>query len=156
MKRKSGQNSKVTGHRPPNGNRSNFMVNEGDVFKKMELFLYGRNSDSHFDIKLQSILQSLTTAKAHAGFDLERLETLGDSFLKVSTSIYLFFSLPNGNEGRLTAKRGRLVSNKKLKKLAMEKQIQSYMCNTEFGLKGNDADQEPLTLWIPPMFEKVE
>jgi len=153
-KRKSAQTSMVTSHWTSNGNWSNFKTDKGDVFKKMESFLNGRNSESDFDVKPQSILQSLTTTKAHTGFNLERLETLGDSFLKVATSIYMFFSQPNKNEGRLTEKRKRLVSNKKLKKVAMEKQIQRYMCNTVFGLKGNDTDEEPPTLWIPPMFEK--
>ena len=127
-----------------------------EVCGKMESFLKGRGDGGSTAIELQVILQSLTTRKAHAGFDLERLETLGDSFLKAATSVYLYFKHPNKDEGRLTEKRKRLVSNKKLLKLAKEKKIPQFICNTEFGLKSNNTEEDGnATLWIPPMFIKV-
>ena len=125
------------------------------VYGKMKSFLKGKSSQNSCTINLQLILQSLTTSKAHAGFDLERLETLGDSFLKMATSIFLFFSQPNRNEGRLTDKRKRLISNKKLMELATGKNVQQYMCNTEFGLKPQSNEGDDNTLWVPPMFIKV-
>eukprot|EP00795_Rhopilema_esculentum_P002763 gene2763-983_t len=122
--------------------------------------LHGKNHGRDKCVKLEVVLQSLTTAKANAGFDLERLETLGDSFLKVATSIYLFYKYPMKYEGRLTEKRKQLVCNKKLLKVAKQKDLQHVMCNTSFGVKLTGKDEDTVydhakTLWLPPMFAEV-
>lgn len=129
--------------------------NHAVVYDDLERFLHGKRNSRNHMIKPQVILQSLTTSKADAGFDLERLETLGDSFLKMATSIFLYFNHPYKNEGRLTSKRKKLISNTKLMQEAKKKGIPEAMCNTAFGLKRSGNDEDDYSLWIPPMFVKV-
>lgn len=82
-----------------------------------------RNTEWSFDFKLDDIdkdksigpgpellLQALTLANAADGFDLERLETVGDSFLKQAVTVYLFFAYPNVHEGKLSYLRSKQVS----------------------------------------------
>ncbi|CAM9319025.1 unnamed protein product [Lampetra planeri] len=45
------------------------------------------------------ILQALTLSNASDGFNLERLEMLGDSFLKHAITTYLFCTYPDAHEG---------------------------------------------------------
>lgn len=55
------------------------------------------------------LLQALTLSNASDGFDLERLETIGDSFLKQAITVYLFFTYPNVHEGKLSYLRSKQV-----------------------------------------------
>ncbi|XP_068634006.1 endoribonuclease Dicer [Battus philenor] len=64
--------------------------------------------------ELRDILTALTINKAHDTFNLERTETLGDSFLKYAASLYLFHKFPNMNEGQLTNIKSRLIGNRNL------------------------------------------
>jgi endoribonuclease Dicer len=60
------------------------------------------------------ILQALTTALANDIVNLERLETLGDSFLKLMSSLYLFQHHKCMTEGELTCLKGKHVGNRNL------------------------------------------
>jgi endoribonuclease Dicer len=60
------------------------------------------------------ILQALTSSSANDILNLERLETLGDSFLKLMSSLYLFRRYELVNEGKLTCIKGKLVGNRNL------------------------------------------
>lgn len=62
--------------------------------------------------ELRDILAALTTIKSNDAFDLERVETLGDSFLKFAATLYLFHKFPKLNEGQLTNIKSRLLGNK--------------------------------------------
>ena len=131
-----------------------------DACEKLRRGLLGNSSSNDENIKLTSILQALTTSKANAGFDLERLETLGDSFLKVAVSIYLFYKHPSKDEGRLTLKRKALTSNKKLSREAKKKEIEKMIINTSFGVKQTGKEEDVVynyarCLWIPPMYKQV-
>ncbi|XP_072932653.1 endoribonuclease Dcr-2 [Epargyreus clarus] len=64
--------------------------------------------------ELRDILAALTTINSHDTFNLERLETLGDAFLKFSASLYLFHKFSTLNEGQLTNIKGRLIGNRNL------------------------------------------
>ena len=55
------------------------------------------------------ILQAFTPKGANARYDLERLEFLGDSFLKFSTGEALFCHFPRHHEGKLTTQRMLLI-----------------------------------------------
>lgn len=57
------------------------------------------------------ILQALTLSNASDGFNLERLEMLGDSFLKHAITTYLFCTYPDAHEGRLSYMRSKKVSH---------------------------------------------
>lgn len=89
------------------------------------------------------LLQSLTTKKAIDMFNMERLETLGDSFLKLTTSSYFYCKLPVLNEGYLSTLKVNQISNNNLHRLANAKGLADYMIAHQF---------QPSYSWLPPGF----
>lgn len=89
------------------------------------------------------LLQALTPKGAKDSINLERLETLGDSFLKLSTSVFLFCDRPIDHEGKLTCSRAHRVENFNLYLLAKQQGITSLVFSTAF---------EPRQMWVPPGF----
>ena len=73
------------------------------------------------------ILNALTLRGANDNFDIERLEVLGDSFLKYAVAEYLFLKFPLDHEGILSQLRSKLVSNSTLYSLGKVKQIPQKM-----------------------------
>lgn len=55
------------------------------------------------------ILQALTMSNANDGLNLERLETIGDSYLKYAITSYLFCTYENIHEGKLSHLRSKQV-----------------------------------------------
>jgi endoribonuclease Dicer len=55
------------------------------------------------------LLQALTTSSASDGINLERLETVGDSFLKLAVTNYLYHKHPDLHEGKLSFARSKEV-----------------------------------------------
>ena len=90
-----------------------------------------------------NILTALTAKSSHDLFNLERLEMLGDSFLKLAISVSLFWKYINKHEGQLSKKRSRIVCNAKLFSLARKRNLPLHMFVTEF---------RPLVMWLPPGF----
>ncbi|XP_015124116.1 endoribonuclease Dicer [Diachasma alloeum] len=89
------------------------------------------------------IMYALTTKPAHDAFNLERLETLGDSFLKYITSAYLFERHRFYTEGRLTVFKGQIVGNRHLFYCGEKKLIPGRLKIDDFGAKSS---------FIPPCF----
>ncbi|XP_055989305.1 endoribonuclease Dicer isoform X1 [Sorex fumeus] len=87
------------------------------------------------------ILQALTLSNASDGFNLERLEMLGDSFLKHAITTFLFCTYPNAHEGRLSYMRSKKVSNCNLYRLGKKKGLPSRMVVSIF---------DPPVNWLPP------
>lgn len=56
------------------------------------------------------ILQSLTLLAAGDFINMERLETIGDSFLKFAVTTYLYLKYPDAQEGNLSSFRSHIVS----------------------------------------------
>ena len=65
-------------------------------------------------IRLHTLAEALTLPCANASFDNQRLETLGDSVLKLCTVVYIFHKFPFRHEGQLDAIRRCCVSNRTL------------------------------------------
>ena len=65
-------------------------------------------------IQLDILAEALTLPCANASFDNQRLETLGDSVLKLCTVVYIFHKFPFRHEGQLDAIRRCCVSNRKI------------------------------------------
>ncbi|XP_031333092.1 endoribonuclease Dicer-like [Photinus pyralis] len=93
--------------------------------------------------ELVDIFTALATAKNNDIVNLERLETLGDSFLKLSISLFLVLKYPTYNEGVLTSLKGKLISNKNLFYIGSKKDIGGYMKVSDF---------TPKFEWKPPSF----
>ncbi|XP_060820377.1 endoribonuclease Dicer-like isoform X2 [Bombus pascuorum] len=63
------------------------------------------------------------TKTGHDAFNLERLETLGDSYLKFITSLFLYNEFPKHGEGYLTALKGKIIGNRNLYYCGVKKNI---------------------------------
>lgn len=87
------------------------------------------------------ILQALTMSNANDFFSLERLETIGDSFLKYAITVYLYCTYPGVHEGKLSYLRSKQVSNCNLYRLGKKKGLAECMISTKF---------EPYENWLPP------
>ena len=73
------------------------------------------------------MVQALTLPSANAGFNNQRLETLGDSVLKVCTVVHLFNRFPHRHEGQLDILRRNSVSNRTLLARAKEVWLEQYL-----------------------------
>lgn len=90
------------------------------------------------------LLQAVTPKGANDSINLERLETLGDSFLKLATSVYLFCERSQyDHEGKLSGARARRVGNLNLYLLARKRRIPRKIFSREFN---------PKQMWVPPCF----
>lgn len=89
------------------------------------------------------ILAAITAASAGDVFDGERLELMGDSFLKFAISFYLLQKYPSWHEGFLSACKGQMVSNRNLCYLAIENKIPGIININKFNPKSD---------WAPPLF----
>ncbi|XP_064603433.1 endoribonuclease Dicer-like isoform X2 [Liolophura sinensis] len=87
-----------------------------------------------------TILQALTMSNANDFFSLERLETIGDSFLKYAITIYLYCTYPGIHEGKLSYLRSKQVSNYNLYRLGKKKGLPESMVSAKF---------EPNDNWLP-------
>lgn len=87
------------------------------------------------------ILQALTMSNANDFFSLERLETIGDSFLKYAITVYLYCQYPGIHEGKLSYLRSKQVSNYNLYRLGRKKGLPERMVSAKF---------EPYENWLPP------
>lgn len=87
------------------------------------------------------ILQALTMSNASDGINLERLETVGDSFLKYSITAYLFCTHLTMHEGKLSYLRSTEISNANLYRLGKLKNLGEIMSATKF---------EPNDNWLAP------
>ncbi|KAI4379355.1 hypothetical protein MLD38_005667 [Melastoma candidum] len=84
------------------------------------------------EVTAETLLKALTTEKCQERFSLERLEVLGDAFLKFSVGRHLFLLHDALDEGGLTGKRSNTVNNSNLFKLAVEKNLQVYIRDQPF------------------------
>ena len=89
------------------------------------------------------MLQALTLLSADDPWNMERLEILGDSFLKFSTSLFLFYKMRDTcDEGDLSLARSRIVGNRNL--FEISKVLKLANCGIV------SSRMNPLTNWIPP------
>ncbi|KAF8076296.1 hypothetical protein FPV67DRAFT_1471163 [Lyophyllum atratum] len=85
---------------------------------------------------------ALCTPSCGVEYDYERLELLGDAFLKHFSSIYVFVAHPAGTEGVLHTARKELISNKYLFQQASRIGLPTYIQSKLFTPK----------FWYPPGF----
>ncbi|QQP56859.1 Endoribonuclease Dicer1, partial [Caligus rogercresseyi] len=115
-----------------------------DSDKKMEFhFDEQPELSSHPGPSPSIILQGLTMSNSNDAINLERLETIGDSFLKYAITSYLFKAYDSVHEGRLSHLRSKQVSNLHLFKLGRKKRLGECMIATKF---------EPHDNWLPPSY----
>jgi dsRNA-specific ribonuclease len=91
------------------------------------------------------VVTALTASSANEGTNYQRLEFLGDSILKLCTSIQLIAEFPLWHEGYLSAKKDRLVANSRLSRAAMDVGLDKFIISKKFtGLKWRPLYMEDL------------
>lgn len=113
------------------------------INKSLFSFDYQPVLDGHSGPSPSLILQALTMSNANDGINLERLETIGDSFLKYAITTYLYCTYDNIHEGKLSHLRSKQVSNLNLYRLGRQKMLGESMIATKF---------EPHDNWLPPCY----
>ena len=77
------------------------------------------------------IFKSLSRVGCQYEVNLERLEMLGDSFLKIATSVYLFchpkLHARMASEGRLTSHRMQMIANATLFKASRQRDLAPFL-----------------------------
>ncbi|XP_054159214.1 endoribonuclease Dicer-like [Oppia nitens] len=89
------------------------------------------------------LLKALTLLNANDAFNLERLETMGDSFLKFATTAFLYYACPELDEGRLSYLRQIQICNCNLYYLGNRKGIANLLVAHKWYPKIN---------WLPPSY----
>eukprot|EP01119_Soliformovum_irregulare_P004875 TRINITY_DN1603_c0_g2_i4.p1 TRINITY_DN1603_c0_g2~~TRINITY_DN1603_c0_g2_i4.p1 ORF type:complete len:1309 (+),score=451.08 TRINITY_DN1603_c0_g2_i4:63-3989(+) len=90
-----------------------------------------------FNLKIpMGMLQScLTSRNVEPVANYERLETLGDAFLKWKVSVWAFSEFSQGHEGQLSILRAKMISNSNLRKIGILKKIHRYISMNPFKLE---------------------
>ncbi|TAQ90330.1 hypothetical protein B7494_g1341 [Chlorociboria aeruginascens] len=81
---------------------------------------------------LSLIITAISASSACEDTDYQRLEFLGDSILKMSTSVQLMGEYPLWHEGYLSAKKDRLVANSRLARAAVEVGLDKFIITKAF------------------------
>ncbi|KAL4937415.1 hypothetical protein BDV06DRAFT_226972 [Aspergillus oleicola] len=136
---------------------------ELDLMVKPELALeaFTKDSDNTEEHRAQQI-----QFQRGMGKNYERLEFLGDCFLKMATSISLFAQNPDNDEFDFHVKRMCLICNKNLFSTAIKKEIYRYIRSQGFSrhtwypeglslLKGKDHSKKILSLAKHHLAEKT-
>ncbi|EIW61760.1 ribonuclease III [Trametes versicolor FP-101664 SS1] len=113
------------------------------VMTKVDSCLLVKELDAklfHHSISEQQLLIALSTRAAWTEFNYERLEFLGDAFLKVIASNFLYVTMPTAGEGTLHNVRQSIIGNKVLHECAMRVGICPFVQHKRFVAK----------LWQPP------
>ncbi|XP_033323014.2 endoribonuclease Dcr-2 isoform X1 [Megalopta genalis] len=116
-----------------------FMNNSSVPIRELKV-LSIENSESPNPVE---IMHALTSKIGRDAFDLERLETLGDSYLKFVTSLFLYDTFPNCGEGTLTTVKSKIIGNRNLYYCGKKKSIPGRMKVDEF---------VPLSNFIAPAY----
>ncbi|CAI2349147.1 unnamed protein product [Caenorhabditis sp. 36 PRJEB53466] len=101
------------------------------------------DSDVGMGVSPCLLLTALTCSNAADGMSLERFETIGDSFLKYAVTDYLFHTLVDQHEGKLSFARSKEVSNCNLYRLGKKLGIPHLIVANKF-----DAHDS----WLPPCY----
>ena len=89
------------------------------------------------------LLQALTPASAVDSINNLTLQTLGDFFMKLATSVFLYYDNPDANEGSLTKARSERIGDFNLHLLAETTKIAGKIFSKKFS---------PTEMWSPSCF----
>jgi len=95
------------------------------------------------------LFQAITRRSTGEATDMENLEILGDCFLKLTVSLYLYHHYPSASSGALTIEKAKQISNGNLYRIAVHKDIESYLNVINLNFRGKQAN------WIPPGYKLV-
>jgi dsRNA-specific ribonuclease len=97
----------------------------GDMLSKTVL------ADVDFS-NLELVVTAISASSAVEETNYQRLEFLGDSLLKICTSLQLLAEHPLWHEGYLTAKRDQVISNSRLARAALQVRLDKFIITETF------------------------
>ncbi|PPQ92348.1 LOW QUALITY PROTEIN: hypothetical protein CVT25_008698 [Psilocybe cyanescens] len=115
------------------------------IMRRVDDILLVKELDAkYFDHAIREDLLHNAICAPSAGleYDYERLELLGDAFLKYLSTIYVFVANPSLNEGSLHVARQKIISNKSLLLHSTRVGLPEYIQSKVF----------PYKTWHPPHF----
>ncbi|KAI9294789.1 hypothetical protein K502DRAFT_304512, partial [Neoconidiobolus thromboides FSU 785] len=95
------------------------------------------------------LLEALTLPSANLSIDYERLELLGDAYLKFISSMDVFLRFPQHHEAQLHNRRLRIISNRSLFRLCRDLELYKYVNPKPF-IK---SKWYPINFYIKNQFE---
>ncbi|KAJ7744529.1 hypothetical protein DFH07DRAFT_925095 [Mycena maculata] len=119
------------------------------IIRRLDRFLLVKELNARFfnhQISETLLDMAITAPSTRMEYDYERLELLGDSFLKYLASIYVFVNEPSNKEGALHIARQHIVSNSTLFQSFESAGLPPYVQSGPFGVK----------TWQPPNFRTSE
>lgn len=82
----------------------------------------------HFPpINIELLVKALTLPSASTGYNYQSLETLGDSVLKVLTTVHVYLAFPKLDEGRLGVVRQNSIDNRFLRRRCVDSGLCSFV-----------------------------
>ncbi|THH08707.1 hypothetical protein EW145_g2529 [Phellinidium pouzarii] len=102
-----------------------------DVFRAQTAQMLLRFPPVHTDL----LIEALTLPCAAAGFSNQRLETLGDSVLKLSVITYIYNRFPNKHEGQLSVLKANSVSNRLLLARARKVKFERFLSGERLDIR---------------------
>ncbi|KAF8191429.1 hypothetical protein K438DRAFT_1675400 [Mycena galopus ATCC 62051] len=91
------------------------------------------------------LVEAFTLPCAQAGYNNQRLETLGDAVLELCTTVHLFNRYPNRHEGQLSIMRQNSICNRFLLARAKEIGLETFLtCETQGTRAWHDNIQRPV------------
>lgn len=105
------------------------------IMKRVEDTLLVRELNAMYfnnEIDESALQAAITAPSASMEVDYERLELLGDAYLKYLSSIYLFVTNPNKHEGILHLARQKIISNRALLVNADKSGLPQYIQSKPF------------------------
>ncbi|KAG6645310.1 endoribonuclease Dicer homolog 2-like [Carya illinoinensis] len=97
--------------------------------------MYSDHYTQNDAIPISKVLEAITTKKCQEKFDLESLETLGDSFLKYAVTQQLFKTYQDQPEGVLTSKKEKIISNAALCEFGCHRRLPGFIRDESFDPK---------------------
>ncbi|GAA5886187.1 hypothetical protein JCM5296_003512 [Sporobolomyces johnsonii] len=83
-------------------------------------------------IASKHLVEGLTAPMSNCGIDYQLLETVGDSALKLATTVHVYLEYPTAEEGRLTTLRGNSVDNRFLRRRSLESGYSAFVLSAPF------------------------
>ncbi|KAG0302900.1 Dicer-like protein 1 [Dissophora globulifera] len=84
-------------------------------------------AETNLSIKIPLMLEALTTSELAHAMNYQRLELLGDTVLKLLTSLDLYIRHPSLDEGQLTIRRTAMINNKRLYKRSRRLKLDRFI-----------------------------
>ncbi|KAG9287939.1 hypothetical protein G9A89_017534 [Geosiphon pyriformis] len=104
------------------------------IFTRLDSLLLARELRNRLELPIRDdlLLVALSTPSANMEMNYERLETLGDSFLKFCVTVRLYVMFPDKHEGQLHCQRIRIICNKTLYRSSRKLHLYEYITSLPF------------------------